>query len=179
MITPTSQTSIIVLIVTTGVKWVELKRAMIEKGSSLNIIPLSALDAVGIPRDKITKQLVEVSSFRGKSTYTMGFVNLDLNVGPRRTTHKFYVIDSQTTYFLLLGRLWIHHHKAVPSTYHKCLKTIWKGKRVHVNVKESLFQRDDAHFSEAAYFDELAKDGEATLARPRGFPLPIWEDLDS
>lgn len=42
--------------------------------------------------------------FRGHSTYTMVFVNLDLTMGSMRVAHKFHVIDSQTTYHQLLGR---------------------------------------------------------------------------
>lgn len=47
----------------------------------------------------------------------------------------------QTTYHLLLEWPWIHHHKFIPSTYHKWLQAIWKGKRVHINAIESPFQR--------------------------------------
>lgn len=31
---------------------------------------------------------------------------------------------------------------------------------------------------EAAYFGELAKDGEVNPTRSQGVPLPIWEDLE-
>lgn len=31
--------------------------------------------------------------------------------------------------------------------------------------------------SEVAFFDKIAKYGEVSLARPRGVPLPVWEDL--
>lgn len=43
---------------------------------------------------------------------------------------------------------------------------MWKGNRVYVKAIESLFERDEAQFSEATYFDELAKDGEVAVARP-------------
>lgn len=33
---------------------------------------------------------------------------------------------------------------------------------------ELTFQRDETHFSEVAYFDELAEDGEVAPSRPRG-----------
>lgn len=88
-----------------NVKPIELKRSMVDLGSSLNIISFSVLDVVGIPRDKIARQPIEVSSFRGHSMYTMGFVNLDLTVGPIRVAHKFHLMDSQMTCHLLLGRL--------------------------------------------------------------------------
>lgn len=64
------------LYVTASVKGIKFKRAMLALGSSLNIISLRVLDAVETPRERISRQLVEVSSFRDHSTYTMGFVNL-------------------------------------------------------------------------------------------------------
>lgn len=43
---------------------------------------------------------------------------------------------------------------------------------------EFSFQRDEAHFFEAAYLDELAEDGEVIASKPRGVSLPIWEELE-
>lgn len=62
--------------------------------------------------------------------------------------------------------------------YHQCFKAVLKGKWIHINANESPFQRDDAHFLEATYFDELAEDGEAVPSKSRGAPLPRWEDLE-
>lgn len=42
--------------------------------------------------------------FGGGRTYTTGFINLDLTVGPIRAAHLFHVIDPQTAYHLFLGR---------------------------------------------------------------------------
>lgn len=100
------------LYVTSNVNGVELKRAMLDLRSSINNISLSELDAVGISRDKI-KQPIEVSSLRGHKTFTVGFVCLNLMVGPIRAAHKLQVIDSRTSYHLLLGRPRIHRKKAV------------------------------------------------------------------
>lgn len=55
---------------------------------------------------------------------------------------------------------------------------MWKEKQIHVNATESSFQRDEAHFWEPAYFDELAEDSEVIFARPRSVPFPTWEDLE-
>lgn len=38
--------------------------------------------------------------------------------------------------------------------------------------------KDEAHFSEAALFEELAEDVEVVLTPPRGVPLQIWENLE-
>lgn len=107
-----------------------------------------------------------------------GFCNCWLTIGPTHASHKFHVIFSQTSYHLLHKRPWVHRHKAVPSTHHQRLKAMWKGKRVYLNVIESPFQKDEAHFSEATYFYELPEDGIVALARPWGVPLSMWEDLE-
>lgn len=60
---------------------------MFDPGSSINIIFLSTLDAVGVPKYKIIHQPIEVSSFRGHKTHTLGFVNPDLTVGSIRAAH--------------------------------------------------------------------------------------------
>lgn len=78
--------------VTASVNGVELQSAMLDWGSSINIISLAVLDAVGIPREWITRQPVKVSSFRGHITFSVGFVNLDITIGLTRTIRKLQVI---------------------------------------------------------------------------------------
>lgn len=55
--------------VTTSVREVKLKRAMLDPWLSLNIISLSILDAISM--DRITKYPIEVSSYRGNCTYKL------------------------------------------------------------------------------------------------------------
>lgn len=47
-----------------------------------------------------------------------------------------------------------------------------EGKKVHVNSPGASFEKHEAHFSETASFDDLAKDGEATPPQSRRVPLP-------
>lgn len=46
----------------------------------------------------------------------------------------------------------------------------------HINTAESPSQRDKAHFALPAYFDELAEEGGVAPSKPRGMPLPAWDD---
>lgn len=55
------------LYVTASIRNFKLRRTMVDPGSSLNIIPLSTLKAVGILRERIAKQHVEVSELPLKS----------------------------------------------------------------------------------------------------------------
>lgn len=41
-----------------------------------------------------------------------------------------------------------------------------------------LFQQEEEHFSEAAYFVKLAEDGDIVSTRPRSVSLSAWEDLE-
>lgn len=40
----------------------------------------------------------------------------------------------------------IHKHNVLPSTYHQCLKAIWKGKKVHVNDSKLPFSAIQSSF---------------------------------
>lgn len=93
---------------TANVKGVELKRAMLDPGSSINIISLLILDTVDVSREKIVRQPIKTSSFRESKTFIIGFVNLDLTVGSIRVAHPFQVIDSQTSYLALRATLPTH-----------------------------------------------------------------------
>lgn len=54
----------------------------------------------------------------------------------------------------------------------------FEGKMGPHKCNAIAFQKDEAHFLEAAYFDELAEDGEIVTSKPRGIPLPEWKDLE-
>lgn len=53
---------------TASIREIVLKLAMLDPGSSLSIIFLSVLDVVGVSRDSITRQAIEVSEFGGNPT---------------------------------------------------------------------------------------------------------------
>lgn len=82
------------LYVIANVRDVELKRVLLDAGSSLNIVSLDVLEDIGVPRKRIQKQPFEASSFNGSRTYTVGSISLDLTVGPIQAAQRFHVIDS-------------------------------------------------------------------------------------
>lgn len=52
------------------------------------------------------------------------------------------------------------------------------GKRIPICFTNSPFQHDEAHLSEAVFFDVVAKDGEVAGSPSGGAPLLVWEDLE-
>ena len=55
---------------------------------------------------------------------TLGHVSLDLRVGPIQAPTLMHVMEGNTSYHIILGRLWLKAYKAVASTYHQCVKAI-------------------------------------------------------
>lgn len=126
-----------------------------------------------------TRQPIKVSSFRGNCIYIMVFVNLDLNVGPIRVAHKFHIIDSQTTYHLLLGRPWIHRPKAIPTTI-----TMFKSYTRRVSMRHnprskgmnSLFKSDllrRAPRGRRSDFGQASTCASTDMGGPRRMRTPI------
>jgi hypothetical protein len=56
---------------------------------------------------------------------------VDLTVGSKTIPTSFFVINSKSTYTILLGRDWIHANYCIPSTMHQCLIQ-WDGDEVEV-----------------------------------------------
>lgn len=92
-------------------------------------MPLTTLEVVGFPSSRIIEQPIDVSNFGGNAFFTLGYIHLDRTIGPMQAATSFYVIDACTSYYLL-ERSWNQKHKVVSSTYHHCLKAIWKDKKV-------------------------------------------------
>uniref|UniRef100_A0A2N9HSS8 Integrase zinc-binding domain-containing protein n=1 Tax=Fagus sylvatica TaxID=28930 RepID=A0A2N9HSS8_FAGSY len=128
------------------IKDVQVRRALVDTGSCLNLIPLSTLQAVNLPQQKIQGSPMEVNGFGGMTEHTMGHVQLVLKVGPIVALTRFHV-----------GRL--------------------NGKPIRIATNSCPFDQTEAHFVEAALYDDLASTEEPSIVRPCGTPLPAWEDI--
>ena len=98
---------------------VQVRRALVDTGASLNLIALSTLEVVGLTDRRILGAPMEIIGFGGSAESTKGYVQLALRVGPIVALTKFHVINLEVSYHVLLGRPWLHKHCLIPSTYHK------------------------------------------------------------
>ena len=120
---------------------------------------------------------MEVTGFGGVTEYTMGHVQLVLRVRPIVALTWFHVVNAEAPYYVLLSRPWLHNHKLVSSTYHKCVKGRLNGKPIRIAANSSPFNQTEAHFVEAALYDNLASTKDPLIVKPSGTPLPNWEDI--
>uniref|UniRef100_A0A2N9GSP5 Uncharacterized protein n=1 Tax=Fagus sylvatica TaxID=28930 RepID=A0A2N9GSP5_FAGSY len=119
------------LYLSTVVKDVQVRHALVDTGSCLNLILLSTLQAANVPQQKIQGFPMEVTGLGGVTEYTMGH----------------------------------------------CVKGRLNGKPIRIAANSSPFDQTEAHFVEAALYDDLASTGEPSIVRPCGTPLPTWDDI--
>ena len=158
---------------------VHIRRALVDTGVSLNLIPTSTLKAAGIPLSRITGAPIEVFGFARIHECTIGSIQLVLKVGPIVALTRFHVINSLVSYHTLLGRPWLHKHKLVPSTYHQCVNGRFDGKPIRIPANPTPFDLSEAHYFEATFYDELIPSREDSTSRPVRIPLPSWQDIEN
>ena len=101
-----------------SINQIPIKRALVDTGASVNLIPLSTLQVAGISERKIQGCPMEATGFGGRGEYTAGHIQLWLKVGPIASLARFHVVKTKVSYHVLLGRPWLHKHRLVLSTYH-------------------------------------------------------------
>ena len=116
-----------------------VRRILIDNGSSVNIIQLEALKKMSIPESEIASKSSALIGFSGEVKSTVGEIKLPVYIEGVNSIQKFCVIDSLPCYNIILGRPWIHDMKAVPSTYHQCIKlpTPWGVVKIDSDQQEA------------------------------------------
>jgi gag-polyprotein putative aspartyl protease len=154
----------------------QFKRALVDCGASLNLLPLTTFKAAGLSANKVVQRSVRVAGFGQQEQKTLGYILLSLNVGGITAPTRFHIIEANTSYHMILGRPWIHWHKAVPSSYFHCVKLIHRGKPYTIKGTEHPFEAHEAH---------LIRPGDQDIPlehpphwRETSTCLPKWETLD-
>ena len=87
-----------------SINQIPIKRALVDTGASVNLIPLSTLQTARISERKIKGCPMEVTGFGGRGEYTVGHIQLWLKVGPIASLAHFHVVRTEVSYHVLLGR---------------------------------------------------------------------------
>ena len=117
---------------------------------------------------------VEITGFGGVVESTEGCMQLALKVGLIVALTRFYVINLEVSYHILLGRPWLHKHCLIPSTCHQCVKGRPNGRPIRIPANPNLFNQGEVNFIEIMFYNELVPDDEyPTPGTPRA---PILEE---
>ena len=93
-----------------------VRRALVDQGSCINILPFKIFKELGYGRENLVSENISVTSISPVSTDTLGCLSLHISVGPFSMPHVFHVMDVDPMWHMLLGRPWIHDHRCVPSS---------------------------------------------------------------
>ena len=117
-IPPDGRGSTKALHITTKVKDCTLLKVLIDNGSSLNVMPLSALMRLPVDRSYMKHTHTVVRAFDRTRRKVTGEIEIEMQIGPCTFNVEFQVMDISSSYNCLLGRPWIHIASVVPSTLH-------------------------------------------------------------
>ena len=85
-----------------------VSKVLINNGSTVNVMPLRMLRALGMIISDLIETEVVVSAFIGEVSKTLGILPIDTTIGSRTSLSAFFVINSTTNYNILLRRDRIH-----------------------------------------------------------------------
>ena len=98
-----------------------VSKVLVDNGSTINVMPLRMLRALGKHIGDLIETEVSVSSFTGGISKTLGVLPIDIIIGSKTSLSAFFAINSTTNYNALLGRDWIHANWCVSSSLHQFL----------------------------------------------------------
>ena len=150
---------------------VQVRRALVDTGASLNLIALSTLEAVGLVDRRILGAPMEITGFGGSVESTEGYVQLALRVGPIVALTRFHVINAEVSYHVLLRRPWLHKHRLIPFTFHQCIKGRLNGRPMRILANRNPFNQREVNFAEMMFYDELEPDDESPAPGTPGAPI--------
>jgi len=110
------------LVISLDVGNCEVQRVLIDTGSSVNLIFMDTLIRMGISKKDVKGALSPLVSFTSETSMSLGTITLPVTAQGIVKMIEFTVFDRPAAYNIILGTPWLYEMKAVPSTYHQCVK---------------------------------------------------------
>jgi hypothetical protein len=115
-----------------------VNKMLVDTGAAVNIMPYSVLRRLGRSTGDLIKTNVTLSDFNGQTSEAQGVLSVDLTIRNKTVPISLFIVNSKSTYNVLLGRDWIHTNCCIPSTMHQCLIQ-WDGDEVEmVHADDSI-----------------------------------------
>ncbi|XP_013617681.1 PREDICTED: uncharacterized protein LOC106324220 [Brassica oleracea var. oleracea] len=110
------------LLIDIGIGEYHVTNVLVDTGSSVDLIFRDTLDKMGVGLCDMKPSSRTLTGFNGSSKQMIGTIRLQVYTGDVIRTVKFSVVRARAPYNAILGTPWLHSMKAIPSTYHQCVK---------------------------------------------------------
>ncbi|XP_059635407.1 uncharacterized protein LOC132277585 [Cornus florida] len=101
-----------------------VRRVLIDRGSSANVMTWVTFDRLKIKSEALKCTGNPLLGFDGKRVKLIGTVELFVRAAERELVESFVVVEIHPSYNLLMGRGWIHRVQGVPSTLHQVMRCL-------------------------------------------------------
>ncbi|XP_028102509.1 uncharacterized protein LOC114301740 [Camellia sinensis] len=109
------------LVVTFRIKDFDIKRILIDQGSSVEIINYDAFKQMKLENKDLAPATSPLVGFNSQPEWSIGKIILPVKAGSITKQVEFWVLKVLSTCNLILGRGWLHAMQAVASTYHQVM----------------------------------------------------------
>ncbi|XP_028121002.1 uncharacterized protein LOC114318333 [Camellia sinensis] len=110
------------LVVTLRVKDFDIKRILIDQGSSVEIMYYDAFKQMKLEDKDLAPATSSLVGFNSQPEWPIGKIILPVKAGSVVKQVEFWVLKVPSTYNLILGRGWLHAMQAVASTFHQVMR---------------------------------------------------------
>uniref|UniRef100_A0A2N9G212 RNA-directed DNA polymerase n=1 Tax=Fagus sylvatica TaxID=28930 RepID=A0A2N9G212_FAGSY len=110
------------LVVTLRIREFDVKRILIDPGSSVEIMYESLFKGLGLEKKDLSHAEGPLSGFSGETVVPSGKVMINVRAGTVSSPTEFFILNAFSPYNAILGRPWLHRMGAVPSTLHQRLR---------------------------------------------------------
>jgi hypothetical protein len=114
------------LVVTLTIANYQIRRIIVDTGSSADILFKSAFDYMGVPWEKVVPVSCHLLGFAGEKVLPLGSIDLPVTAGTftrqRVIMVRFLIVDRISAYNAIIGRTALNDLKAVTSTPYLSMK---------------------------------------------------------
>ncbi|XP_065620091.1 uncharacterized protein LOC136063516 [Quercus suber] len=116
------------LVVTLRIGGYDVKRVIVDQGSTVEIMYPDLYKGLNLKLDDLTPYYSPLVSFGGRMVTPKGQIRLPIQTGSEVVEVDFIVVDVYSPYTTIVARPWLHTLGAVSSTLHQKVKYPSEGR---------------------------------------------------